>query len=403
MKVRILLNLKNSSVSNILPETSADSPSVDSEAFSLPNPTFTLSPADILQIPSYSSSRYSHPVMNIRITVPEDDAPVVASWFGGSTSNIQPSDTLIKRMTAAVIPALENYFIDMARMSWLCSPFKIGYALRLADGSHTAISTPVLLIPNEMAPTLAIREPAMSNGILSTITEVINSPMILRLSFPAIELPSDLSIQASHVDVFATKQTKLISGNESVTDVRTGTIFGERVPIWLYSRTQADIIRTNAQADTDYRTIAQIPISDALGGINNFVLPDNNFNLDNWNSLPKFTDQKQDNSTSEQPSPIGKKLLTIPLDLNMPEVEKRLRGVSLRGIFPRGRATIESPYSGITMHLYGSHHRNRWHKIATAAGPHIRLLRTVRFRWYMLEITAPSDALLEALTFDLAL
>ncbi len=51
--------------------------------------------------------------------------------------------------------------------------------------------------------------------------------------------------------------------------------------------------------------------------------------------------------------------------------------MTLRGLFERDATVIE---------LWGSHHRENWHRIAAARGPHIAGLCGVRYRWLKVRI-----------------
>lgn len=87
-----------------------------------------------------------------------------------------------------------------------------------------------------------------------------------------------------------------------------------------------------------------------------------------------------------------------PLDLGYPEHRKYVRGLSVRGVFER---LVEGAEIRVT--LYGSHHRDRWHRVAASRGPHIRLLRTIDYRWYKLAVRSAYGATLDAVTFDVLL
>ena len=69
---------------------------------------------------------------------------------------------------------------------------------------------------------------------------------------------------------------------------------------------------------------------------------------------------------------------TEPLDLGDPERAKRVRGVTLRGIFDR---------SSVRMRLFGAHHRGMdWRLLAETDTPYIRGLRGNAFRWLRVEV-----------------
>lgn len=165
----------------------------------------------------------------------------------------------------------------------------------------------------------------------------------------------------------------------------------------------ADLVREHALRDTDFRIIGRIPLADALGGLSGFPLPHGAQDLTQWSDFPKAgdvpaPDTPDDPSNPDLPKPSHIIVETEPLDLGLPETDKRLRALTARGIF--ARQTHSKPDTeGVTMILYGSHHRERWRRIATVRGPHLRLLRGVRYRWLKVSLTAPFPAIFEALTF----
>lgn len=389
MLIRIPLTEKNSTVT---PVYQADGTAPVNPVFTIAGLSFNLTPSGMA---SYASSRYAHPVTNIDVLVPDDDHAAIASWLGNSAGgNVPAGETLTKRMTSAVTGALKQYLASASRSNLFTSPFRIGYALRLADGSHSMLSELSLLVPDSMAPVMAIREASMSGSVLRTVTEILNSPMALTVDIPPFTLPEQYAPTATHLDIIATKPASLLSGNESVAAIRTYSLFGEPVSCWYYNRMPEDIVRNAALADRYFRIIARIPISEACSGVNSLELPAFGANLGDWTSIPEFP---ADGITTDGRIPSHLRLVTSPLDLGNPEEYKRVRGVSLRGIFSRD---TDDGQCGVTLRLLGSHHRDRWHTLATARGAHLRLLRTVCYRWLMIDADVPADAQTDALTFE---
>lgn len=389
MLIRIPISDKNATISPVYESLKPDSGdsdggNSDSGAFSLPSPVPFLTAASI---PQYTYSRYPNPTAPLNVSVPDDDRQVIAAWLGNTTSTpVAPSDTLVKRMTQAVHSVMDTYFTDAARLNIFISPFRIALALRLADGSHKAISTPALVSPNTMAPLMVIHEAETAGSILKTQTEIVNSPMKLTVTVPTIELPEELAAQATHLDIIATRQTPLTDGKESVTAIRSYYVRGTSLPCWHYTRIAEDIIRAAALADNEFRVLASLPVSGATAGGTSVSLPDGDTPLSDWESFPKVsTESIPDTPDPGTPAVTGYHLLTEPLDLDLPERYKRIRGVTLRGIFPRPPYGEAEDVPRLKLTLYGSHHRERWHKIAVALGPHIRLLRKTRYRWLRVE------------------
>lgn len=401
MIIRIPLTDKNCKITPVFTDSPAP-PESGSETFTLPEISFSLSPAPLPDIPAYNFSRYSHPCTEINVGVPEADMPLVKAWLGISPgqAGATPGDTLVKRMTTAVTSAIENYFSATARKSIFTRPFRIAYAMKAADGSLFAVSSPKLLLPMSMAPVMAIREHTLSGEQLSTLTEIVSTPMRLTASSPSFVIPSDIEKYPTHLAIIATRQCDLLSGDETVSGIRSFNVFGQLTPGWAYPRIPEDLIRSKAESDSSFRILAEIPISEAAAGFDKLEVPLPAHDLDDWAhfEIAKGEAGGELNPDSE-PVPTHQHIITEPLDLGFPEEYKRVLGVSLRGIFPR---SVTDPDSCVTFTLQGSHHRDNWHTIATARGAHIRLLRAVRYRWLRVEIHAPASGIFDALSFEIA-
>lgn len=406
MLIRIPLDDRNHVRTPIYPETPdvPDTPDVpETPAFELPEARWALTS----RIPSaYASSRYSHPVTPVNVSVPDGDTATVTGWLGNATGNAA-SETLVKRMTTAVTGAMTSYFTACAREALFTRPFRIGYALRLADGTHAAPRAARLLLPSTAAPLMIVREPRMSGNTLQTLTEIVNNPMKLTVSLDPFTLPDDLAPRVTHLDFYATRQCDVLTGDEQVTAIRSSQYFGEDVNVWSYRRMSEDLVREAAMADTAFRIIGSVPVAKATAGISSLELPSELKNLSDWNNYPALgADDTADPDDPDNPArPYTHVVIsTTPLDLGLPETHKHIRGLTVRGVFPRchGMSPAEKRESdqSLKVSLYGSHHRERWHLLARSAGPHIRLLRAVRYRWLRVEITAPRESEVEALVFE---
>lgn len=368
------------------------------EAGTVPELGLTLAAAEL---EAYASSRYTHPVTDVTVTVPDGDIPVVEAWVGtGVATATPPSDILLKRITSAVMGAINRYFTDASRAGLFTRPLRVACALRRKDGKYAAVGTPRLLTPADRAPLVVIRELQFGGTTLRTRVELMNTPQTLTADIPAFAVPAELAATVTHLDIIATRQCDVLAGDESVEGIRSYALYGENVRIWHYRRLEADVVAEAAENDRSFRVIASVPIAEATAGKTGIRLPLGRKNLDDWESFPKADIDSAGGNDPDQPDepevPHTHVLLaTEPLDLGMPEREKRVRGVTLRGVFGRGTDDVE-------MTLYASHHRERWHRLATSRGPHIRFLRAVRCRWLRVEARLRSGAKVDALTFSVA-
>lgn len=375
----------------------------------------------------YASHRTEYPVTLINVTVPDDDVKVVTGWFSNApnTGGVA-SETLLKRATTAVTGAIKTFYNDCDRAGIFTRPFKLGYALRLSDGRHIAHGDIQTVVPAAQAPLLPITSKGLSNGILQTVTEFLLTPVELYVSMEPFALPEGLSAKVTHLDIYATRQADTLTGEESVTGVNTFVTDDVRYTGWNYRRLGADIVTDNAASDKNLRIPASIPIAEAAAGLSGVRFPYTQRNLMNWTNYEAYKANESGGqgsggggSTSgqdpEEPEIVykSKKLITEPLDLNLPEMRKWVRGLAVRGVFDRrfprvsesGETASGQPVSGESLRelkvtLYGAHHRGYWHRVAECRGPHIRLMRAVGYRWWMVEIEAAADALIDALTFD---
>ncbi|MBD5305765.1 MAG: hypothetical protein HDS12_05710 [Bacteroides sp.] len=370
-------------------------------------------------IPAYKSSHYSYPVVNINVTVPDDDKAVVASWFGNSSGSSHASDTLVKRMTTVVLGAINTFYTDASRIGLFTRPFKLGYALISSDSVIVASGETVVITPNDRAPVMTIRNPEPNGNQLNTLTEIRNTPCELRVSLPPFTIPDEWKSKVTELIFYTTDQTSPLTGNEQVTGVRTFAIETGNCPGWYYPRLSSDLVKEKTLEDSAFRIIGRVPIARAVTGLNDYRLPDERLDLNEFKSYPEIKDVPSggNSGNTEQPVtplPVGMDVQTFALDLGLPEKEKRVRAVTARGIFSRHP-------DNVSVVLYGAHHQpadtllgssissgnsaaedaGAWHRIAKSRGPHIRLLRGVRYRWLKVEISTPWPARIDALTFTI--
>lgn len=386
-KIRIRISLTSENcVSTPIYESGADPGDDDKTEV---NVVPTLSPL----IPAaYDFSRYAHPAVRVALSVPDDDLGLMHGWLGIAPAVPgTPSDTLVKRMTESVTSMLRKYYADMQAAGLFTSPFRFGHALRRADGSHFARSAVSLMQPDASAPRLPVREAEFSGNNLTSVTEILNSPAELRIAISPF-VPSDNLRDATHLDIVCTRPVGLLRGDEKVSAIRTMTYAGENCRAWYYDRiTESDALSA-ALADSDFRIVASLPLTQLAAGIDSLRIPAEGDTL-NWDSLPKLIDP-----IPSDPEYKRVRLTTAPLHLGDPESAKRVRALTVRGIFERRFA---GEGDDIEVRLYASHHRERWHLMARSRGPHLRLLRAASFRWWLVEIEAKKSAQFDALTFEL--
>lgn len=376
----------------------SSSPSASGVPGFQPGVSISSSPADVA---GFTLSRYFHPACTVNVNIPDTDIPLAHTWLGATaTQPLTPSETLIKRITDAVIGTFKTYLDRAAQQNLFTSPFLIGYAFRRADGSHCDVSPFTKKLVNTRAPQLVVHEAVLNANSLQTVTEIYNTPVRLHLDIEPFEIDPAQLPAVTHLDIYAGKPVPLLDGHEQVTAIRTAQIAGENMKIWHYNRLSEDIVLSNLAATSDFRIIASVPIATAMKGVADMQIPQEGTNIHNWNALPSLDggappgdiDNPQENYRYKQ-------ITTSFLDLGRPGEEKKVRGVTAGGIFPRA---LNGNGEEITMELLGSHHRDTWRTVARCRGAHIRLLRTCRYRWWQVRIVTPRDTRIDSLVFHIS-
>lgn len=257
-----------------------------------------------VKMPAYASSRYPYSVREITVTVPDADKSVVAGWFGnaGATGGAA-SETLVKRMTTAVIGAIKDFYSDSSRGGLFTRPFKLGYALQTTDGGLVAVHHAGLVVPNAQSPVMAIRDVNPEGDQLITLTEIRNLSFKLSVSIPAFTISEEIKEQISKLVFFVTEQCNPLTGDEEVTGIRTFRIESGNCPGWYYPRLAASLVADRARAESVFRIIGSIPVNEAMRGISNYRLPDTQLDLTDFKNYPKAENVNDPESPEEPDEP----------------------------------------------------------------------------------------------------
>lgn len=411
MKIRIPLNsdiLKSVSYSPLNAPEKIES---SSEENSLPPLaslcSISFEPAEVAD---HQYSRYSHPCIKTKVEVPSSDLDRVRIWFGmpteSETSAPQASDTLLKRITNNLFSTLNLFEQTCSTQGIFIYPFKIILAWKMSDGSRIQASAEEEFYPSLQAPHLIIHEPNLTETTLSTITEINLTPQRAKITIPPLTPPAEKSEETEALEIIMTPQYPMRDGTETIEGVRSSYLTDDGMParIWNYQRLEINTVRSNLHAISNYRIALSIPAASVKAGVEIDLTPATD-DMDNWkpsSSTTKPGNSDNPDSTEHPDSPVNNTtepqkatFATLPLDLGYPEDKKRVRAVTLRGIFSRDIADTE-------LRLYASHHRQRWHLIAQSKGAHIRFLIATAYRWWRIEGNAiiPPGGQLDALTFE---
>jgi hypothetical protein len=311
---------------------------------------FTLLGVDIAtELPAYHSNRYNYPCAAI---------------------SFEYSDNLTGKLSTAISSLLANYYSAAARAGLITAPCRYRAQLRYGDGSRIIVGDN-LLIPNSAAPQLVAHDLQISGNQMSCFVEIRNQP-----KRPCYALSGSFATTASGVaplslEFYATSQAAMAPTALTTAGTVTEEVDGVPTTVIPYTSYDSEYILRTAQSATDFSLVGSLLVEDLSTGAEPVAVP--------LTAVVISGDEEGSSIFSQSRIHV----MTPPLDLGYPELEKRMRGVTLRGIFPRDELQIT---------LYGSHHRENWRKLATARGAHIRLLCGIRYRWLRLEIETPLRA-----------
>lgn len=342
------------------------------------------------------------PETEVSFAVPESDMPRVQAWFTGDYHGVTlpESPTLRKNMATAVRNALSGFFANATSRNYFTSPVKVGICYRLQDGTLTPMQDIATVAPAYTAPYMPVVKVSVAEKFLYTTCEVRERPARLALKIANPVLLAPYAGKISRIEVYSTAQSPLYDPACEVAGLRDISIDGKRTKCWYYDSYREADVRKAVADDTTFRLLTTIPFDEISGYQESAPLTIGAGTLTKFSAQPR-PDYPQSTVTpgaSDQMLDIDGEwrpylhFMTEPLCLSYPEDWKRLRGVTLRGVFDR---------RGVEMRLYGSVHREGWRLLARAPGAYIRGLAGARYRWFRVEIKAPmrKNDFLEALTF----
>lgn len=246
------------------------------------------------EMASYMSGKYEFPRTSISVSVPDSDSDLVKSWINSnSSSELQlPSDTLVRRMTNAVIGSIEQYYRDAAHEGLFSRPCRIGCAFRMLDGSHVQASIPTTIFSSMQSPLMIIRNISYAQNTLFTITEIINKPKKVFLKIPNFFKRPEYKNIITHFDIFATDQYSMQIDKGQVDGIYTELYSNEEVKCWSYNRLDEESIRSNIEQDSNFRLIASIPYEEVIAA-SEIQIPIDDKSLELFNKFesydPKYT------------------------------------------------------------------------------------------------------------------
>lgn len=314
------------------------------------------------------------PLAKMQISVPASDLPRVAAWFSGDYHGVtEPeSEQLLRNITVAVRNLLSAYFSACASENLFSAPFLIGWRYRLFDGSVTMPVPPVVISPNATAPLLEITGHNLGEKTLVTDVKLHSTPGCLRVAAEAVGNIEAFAGLISAVEIVAAEPAGLYSPQCAAGAPGNVDIDGARRLCWWYERYSADSVNAAALASAPLRILETIPFSDFAAG---FEKRDVRLAPGALTQFSGFPEADEAGGSGWRPYLA---ITTEPLDLGDSERAKRVREVTLRGIFNR---------LSVRMRLFGAHHRGiKWCLLAETDTPYIRGLRGNAFRWLRVEV-----------------
>ncbi len=341
------------------------------------------------------------PSKEMNFVVPEDEKPRVNGWITGDYHGVDvpESDKLKKNYQSAVNDLLTGYINTALIHNLFTSPFRLAWCAVFDNGERGKLREITLPYPNIEAPLLPIVSMTLNDDRLYSNVEIRNIPASLEY---CIQFPDDVGIESlrlNRIEVYATEQVPMRDSKSEIFGIRTTIIDGTPTRCWMYDRYSADEIGDSNKIRTNFKQISNIG-QEGFNSVDTFQkLPIPSGKLTNFDKAKDYKAGFDDDTDIENPAnPTEEErkvyMETEPLSLDHPEMDKHLQSVTLFGIFPRNDDRIK-------FIVYGSHHRENWHKIAVSSIPYIAGLRAVPFRWFKIGVEAtlrPGD-FLEAATF----
>ncbi|MDE6339566.1 MAG: hypothetical protein K2K97_07240, partial [Muribaculaceae bacterium] len=325
----------------------------------------------------------AHPAMGgwpeteISFSFTEEDLPRVQAWFDDDYHNVSVPESapLQKNRKTAVLNALKSYFSAAKAANLFTSPFRLAWRYLLHDGSVSNLHDAGIFATSMSAPLLPITSASISGKNLYTRAQLRNVPAHLELRLKDDVDIEGLKSKIAAIEIFVTEPVLLYDADAEVAGIRSVTVDGSPHRCWHYDRYDAEALLLRVQQLSDFRKISTIS-TDEIDNFSDFnAIPISAGALSGFSKLPKP-------DTGSMPDPIIPAgcivtLATRPLHLGLPDTDKSLRSVAIRGVFPRGQ---------ICFRVYGSQHREQWHLIADVRGPFVSGMHGVRWRWYRFEI-----------------
>ena len=360
--MRKLVYFKNIEVSEI-------KPTVEVPDFSLPG-----LPLSFSLLEGQPAGYGDPPLAGMQISVPASDLPRVSAWFSGDYHGVtEPeSEQLLRNITVSVRNLLSAYFSACASSNLFSAPFLLGWRYRLFDGSVAMPTPPVVVSPNVTAPLLEITGHNLGEKTLVTDVKLHSAPGRLRIAAGDVGNIESFAGIISAVEIVAAEPVELYSPQCAAGAPGNVDIDGSRRLCWWYERYPAETVEADARAAAPLRILETIPFSDFAGG---FGERDVKLGPGALSQFSGFPEAGETGASGWEPYLA---ITTGPLDLGDPERAKRVREVTLRGIFDR---------SSVRMRLFGAHHRGiKWRLLAETDTPYIRGLRGNAFRWLRVEV-----------------
>ena len=348
------------------------------------------------------------PEKTISINIPESDMPRVKGWFSNDYQGITvpESDTLIKNLKNSISSLLNDYDYVARNHNLFRMPCKFAWCGIDSNGKRSRLHEIAVEHPNRNAPALPILTHYFVDNQLFTRVQIRNiaSRLTYRIKEGDLTVLRDAGYE--YIEIYATKEAEYRAAKSDYFSISSINIDSEPRRCWTYDRFSYDEIEISVNSDTDFRRLCILNLLD-LNSSGEFTnLPISSALLANFSSADKYKtgsseDISSDNINEELLSNSTDELrwthfLSEPLDLGLPENDKHLHRTTLYGIFER-----KNP-ENICIKVFGSHHREQWHRIASANSYIIHGLRRCPYRWFRVEITLklrPGDKL-EAITFE---
>lgn len=284
------------------------------------------------KMPGYSNSRYNYPCSIFSLKHTETDAPRVRAWFSGDYSGVTepPSANLTTDLSTALNNLLKDFCEAAGRAGIATSSFRIGAAVRCADGSAVPIGEPAFFNVDTI-PEVGVRSYNPSETMMTAYVEIWTDMFIPIFSLDeetASKLYRALAARKPvSLDFYATRQYPFCPDPLTCTGLRTVTFREDpdtvRMRGFIYDKYEREYIQARVLADAEFRVIASLPWTGQAFPEQPIPLTDGA--LADFDSMPEMHWQAREPEPEPEPEPEAPALVRWEAEVFTTDLRRAFR------------------------------------------------------------------------------